>query len=56
MTMAAMNGEKVFRRITIIIRTQEGGQKNGESRGLHTILPRLPGNRVTFVVVVVSRK
>lgn len=47
MTTEAMNGEKVFRRVTIIIRTQAGGQKNAESRGLHTTLPRLPGNRVT---------
>lgn len=55
MIMAAMNGEKAFRRITIIIRTQEGVQKNAESGGLHTILLRLPSNRVTFFVIVVRK-
>lgn len=56
MTMAAMNGEKVFRRKTIIIRPQEGGWKNAESRGLHTILPRLPSNRVTFLLLLENGK
>lgn len=60
MTMAAMNGEKVFRRKTIIIRPQEGGWKNAESRGLYRVLSRLPSNGVPFflgvVVVVFVRK
>lgn len=50
MTMATMNGERDFRRKTIIIRPQEGIQKNVESRGLRAKLLRLPSNRVAFTV------